>query len=146
VYARGGHGGSPQAHSLRRLLRGLPLDDLTDCQLDHLERLLAGGLALLRQHQLKAWCKVRDDWGQRGAPRSGIYKLDHWMDHLSRLVVLETGRTLFRSEPYGIDGEDLRQLVALAGEGWDISIRPELSTHFPGCTMAVIVTRQLQGT
>jgi hypothetical protein len=45
VYARGKPGGSPLASALRDVLLGADLSALTGAQLDHLRRVLSGGLA-----------------------------------------------------------------------------------------------------
>jgi hypothetical protein len=140
-YARGERGGSAAAAALRRLAEGLELSGLTGAQLDHLARVLCGALSAVQGEWLRRHFHVRP-WrkGGPGMERFGIYR-QGWMDHLSRLVSRETGAVTFRSEPYRLGGEELRQLVALLDAGWLVRVRADHSEHFPGWTTAVLVSR-----
>jgi hypothetical protein len=142
VYVGGGRGGSGLAARLRDVLEGGDLTGLTGEQLDHLERVLAGGLAAVQATQLRRAYHVRE-WRQ-GGPGMGRLGLHHlgWMDHLSKLKSRQTGRLYYRSEPYHLDGEALRELVALLDADWEVTVRPNHSDHFPGQTMAVLVSRK----
>ena len=144
AYAGNERGGSPAAGAVRDALLGAePLSGLSGAQLDHLERVLSAGLAAVREQQfLKCRLLRTEHWDRRGPGLDELgFRTASWLDHLSRLV-LPCGRVYYRSEPYRLGAAALRELVALEDEGWDVSVRPELSTHFPGRTAAVIVTEK----
>jgi hypothetical protein len=62
-----------------------------------------------------------------------------WGDHPSRLVDRQTKEVLYRGEPYMLCGRQLRELLALEEDGWDVTIGGRESTHFPGWTVPVVV-------
>jgi hypothetical protein len=142
VYAGGGHGGSAEATSLWGMLEKLDLAGLTGEQLDHLERVLAGGMAAIQEEQLRRIYSVRD-WNRNGPDmgRYGGYRMD-WIDHPSKLVSKRTGRVYYRSEPYQLGEAGLRRLVTLLDEGWDVYLDAGKSDHFPGRTLAVLVSKR----
>jgi hypothetical protein len=139
TYAGGKKGGSELAYRLRDILENMNLEGLTGEQLDHLGRVLAGGLAAVKDERINRHYHVRD-WGRRGPgmDRDHIYH-ERWMDHLSRLVSKENGCVYYRSEPYELHVDELRELIALTEAGWKVKIDASLSTHFPGRTTAVLV-------
>lgn len=65
-----------------------------------------------------------------------------WLDHPYRLVNATTKQTRFIAEPYGLDTEDIVRLGKIAERGWEVTISATLALHFPGETVAVILTRR----
>lgn len=53
-----------------------------------------------------------------------------------------TTRTVYVSEPYELGNTALAALAALAADGWDVMIRADVATHFPGATVAVWIEHQ----
>jgi hypothetical protein len=134
--------GRPATVALARALADIDLSGLTSGQLCHLERVLSGGLAAVQGEHLRRAYHVRD-WLKNGPDMSRHGAYSHaWIDHPSKLVSKETGTTYFRSEPYEIGEDGLRRLVALIDAGWDVIIRADESDHFPGRTLAVLVSKK----
>ena len=62
-------------------------------------------------------------------------------DH-TEMIKTETGAYLYVTEPYGLSWDNLRDMVEMCQERrLAMSIEARLSTHFPGETLAIIVTR-----
>ncbi len=63
-------------------------------------------------------------------------------DHTS--LLLKGGKpALLLTQPYSLSHEDIQELVAFADKsGLEISIRADVSTHFPGHTLAVALTKK----
>jgi hypothetical protein len=152
-YAGGKSGESPLASRLRQLLEQALSEELTGEQRDYLERILAGALSFLGERAIAEAFKLRT-WTDKQAPGSEYHASYRswmpgslsagWRDHLSRLVSKETGQVYFRSELYEVNNEGLRSLTLLAEQGWKILFRPNLSDHFPGRTLAVLLSKPLQ--
>jgi hypothetical protein len=126
------------ADELRRVLEGADMSGLTAAQLDHLERVLSGGLSAALAEQQRRHAQVRE-WRARdpGRVRDGSWN-PRWVDHPSKLVARETGEVSYRSEPCQLSREALRELVALLDEGWSVRVSGD-SDHFPGRTVSVLV-------
>jgi hypothetical protein len=143
-YSSGASGDSELARQLRSLLEGADLDALTDAQRDHLGDILASGLAALQEQHLDEVYQVRA-W-RRGGP--GLDQRDdisaRWIDHPSRLVSRRTGEVVYRSEPYSLGEEKLRELVALLDQGWTVGIDASFGSYYPGRTVAVLVSRDAE--
>lgn len=147
-YKGGVSGESELASALERLIRDADLKKLTGEQLDHLGRLLSAAKAVSWQEVLRrdGW-KVRAWRAAKGHPGArhvghGMYELRaEWIDHPFRYTGAD-GQPVFCSEPYGLTAGALRELAALADEGWDVDVNPCFSTHFPGCTILVKVRRR----
>ena len=70
------------------------------------------------------WIIPNSEWGQR-----------------SYCAVQPDGARLYIGEPDEIGPRGIRELAALADEGWNITITGRYSTHFPGRTLHVRVFR-----
>ena len=65
------------------------------------------------------------------------------IDHTSRFINRQDGRRMVLTEPYHLDESTLEPLLAFVREhGLDLSIRADISTHFPGSTIAVQVSER----
>jgi hypothetical protein len=150
-YAGGERGGSPLADELRRLLEGANWDALNAAQRDHLGRILAAA----QEHVKRLWMDrrfTRREW--KPGPKSPAcaktpwrfweFNQDDrpWLDHLIRLIDKDTGTVYYVSEPYQIHEEAILRLAQLAQDGWQVWIDASMSTHFPGQTVAVLVSRR----
>jgi hypothetical protein len=65
-----------------------------------------------------------------------------WLDHGTKLVDRESGRLTYRSQPYELDEVALKQLLDLASQGWGVPVTPLVSSHYPGRTLAVLLSRK----
>jgi hypothetical protein len=153
LYTGGEDDSSAQAFAVRQELESITgLDNLTDAQLSRLERVLAGGLAGVREESIRRQFEVFE-WQTGQGPSLDLdpdpdiarfcfnARMPKWLDHPSKLIHKETGEIIYRSEPYWLNEKELRQLVALVDAGWRVRICPEYSTHFPGETMAIMVRK-----
>ncbi|MGH7556331.1 MAG: hypothetical protein ACREMD_00835 [Gemmatimonadota bacterium] len=85
---------------------------------------------------------VRQGWdGNAPGGERALQDCDDFaFDHLSTLVT-RAGSRRYVAEPYRIDTDQLRALVALADrEIWEFQITAGESVHFPGHTVALIAT------
>jgi hypothetical protein len=135
-YQDGARGGSELATRLRPLLRDAGLAGLTDAQLDHLGRVLAGGLARVQEESLCREHRVTD-WVWDATVPEELLCPRAWQDHLSFLVDRGTQERAYCSEPYVLDADALRELVALLDRGWEVRLLGH-SSHFPGWTLRVL--------
>lgn len=146
MYADGECGDSEAATLIERTLRALDLNSLDGAQLDHLGRVLAGGMAGVRTEGMgRAGVRVREWRPGRKQPGVERHSYGHdwkagveWWDHPS-VRVLDNGDKVYVSEPYNLGGDAIRQLAALADEGWVVQIHGNFSTHFPGSTVCVLI-------
>ena len=60
-------------------------------------------------------------------------------DHAYRLVHRD-GRVLWVGEPYQLNGTALEDIAKLREQGYDVEIRSDWAIHYPGCTVAVLVS------
>ncbi|HTU20244.1 MAG TPA: hypothetical protein VMG10_19425 [Gemmataceae bacterium] len=127
------------ANQIRDLLLSAGLDTLSDGQVGYLKDVLAGGMAAITEEQLSRCYHVRS-WDRKGPgyDSRGVY-CGAWMDHLSRLIDKDTHQVYFRSEPYDLRGDGLRELVKLLDDGWSVQIDASCSAHYPGWTTAVLI-------
>lgn len=145
-YSGGKSGQSDLADEIENMARTIHMDGLDENQADHLERVLASFMAVIRKHmreqqgvKLRAWRFKHGD--PSGTDKHGMtWEAMGWKDHAKKLV-FPSGQTQFIGEPYRLDGDDLRGLVALLDGGWHVIIEPTFSTHFPGSTMLVRVSK-----
>jgi hypothetical protein len=125
----------------------MDLSEVADSE-DDLCRLLEETVQTIRLNQWKrVGFHIRDRWDRYGP---GVTKLPHngwelkatgWQDHCSRLITPKAGKT-YVSEPYNLDGEGLRDLAELSGQGWDVHITAWRSTWYPGHTLAIELCRE----
>lgn len=92
---------------------------------------------------LRGWGHPRQSPARRYADiyPSGAYmtRSTHWIDHPYR-VRLADGRTLFVSEPYDLDRDDLAEILDVcASDGWSLRL-DGLGIHHP-TTLRVVLTR-----
>lgn len=144
VYVNGDKGGSALADRIQDALEDLgdTIPKMSSAQLDHLVRVLASGLAHVKSAAIERYYKVAAwDRGGPGIDKHGGYD-QCWIDHPSKLLDKNPGTTIYRSEPYELDGDGIRELVVLMDKGWDVTIDGHMSAHFPGETVAVLVTKR----
>lgn len=89
----------------------------------------------------EAGWKVTWHWNTKGPYGKGIdeaYGQFHFLDHLYMLK--KDGRTIYCSEPYGLDSEDIVELARLIEEGWQVSIG-QAPLWYPGRTTQILIRR-----
>jgi hypothetical protein len=102
-------------------------------------------LARTGARRLHGWGDPRSSPAQRWATldSSGTYVEQRgWLDHLYRLR-LSDARTVYRAEPYDLDGDDLDDLALLRADGWHVSIGGS-PCHHP-TTVVVSLERLTKG-
>jgi hypothetical protein len=132
------------------------IDALTVQEYDTLERTLSAVLGALRASafihgswSLRAWRPKR---GQPAVERTSDgswefaqHGFSGWIDHPYRLVRKRkdgSTRELFVAEPYSLDAEGLRALVALADEDWLVSVGADWALHYPGSTLHITIEKR----
>lgn len=139
---------------VRNALWDTKLDSITEYSLDRLSRTVLSMVVAIRCERMKRWgFKVRRwDVGKPGPGRTldrdarryygfSDYRAESegWVDHGYKL--LRDGKTIYVSEPYQLGNDEIRELAALADQGWQVTIWPGRAIHFPGETMAVWVRK-----
>lgn len=125
----------------RAFVKSIPQDlrALSELDLDNLERAAQGFAASIRREQLR-----RDGWRQvrwrRGGPQPELIGRIYF-DHGYTLVGPQQQQR-WVGEPYDLDEGALATLLSFAKDGWLISIRADLATHFPGHTLFVQLWRR----
>ncbi len=64
-----------------------------------------------------------------------------WFDHPYRLIAPD-GRSVFVSEPYGVEAEGIAHLAAMLGDGWNVRVLADMAIHYPGWTVAIWITKK----
>jgi hypothetical protein len=149
-YAGGESGYSEQADRIRDILEAMPIGALSWAQRDHLERVLSGGLAALKDADLAGSFRRREWRPGPGRPAcekrhygwDWVMRRPSWIDHPYALARRDGGGVLYVAEPYRVGSEDIASLASLEAEGWDVSIQARFATHFPGETTAVILRKR----
>lgn len=127
------------------VLDGRTLASLTDWQLEYLERGCAAVIKAIRLLQAKRWGFQRRGWDANGpgtlkyGPGAWASPSNGWGDHV--YTIRYAGHTTYVSEPYSLHEDGLRELLALSEQGWEVTIRGDRSTHFPGHTFAIWLKR-----
>jgi hypothetical protein len=113
-----------------------------DHLLDQVERICSSIIAWLELWIERKKGIKRARWPSRGSPpgTEGAIFRTNWTDHCY-VEKHPDGTTKFISHPYGLDNNGLQELAALSMSGWDVSIDAG-STHFPGRTVKVIVSKK----
>lgn len=147
------------AISLINALSDRCIEDLSVRQWDTAERLLCAVLGAMRASvMLKQGASVRAWRPRSGQPsvRRTVYgdwefakgASASWIDHPYRLVFKQedgSQHEYFCSEPYSLSAEALRDLVALADQGWSVSVGTDWALHYPGSTLHVRVSKPRTG-
>jgi hypothetical protein len=134
----------PLAGELTRIRFG----ELSDYEQDRLARLCAAVLNSLRLGRLRKHGDRITRWDTGGpvlkSPSSTDpgkeYALPDWAGH-GYVVEAEDGVKSYISEALYIDVKLMRALVALAGEGWDVTLTAMEAVHVAGSTTAIVVRR-----
>jgi hypothetical protein len=149
-------GYTARTSALTNGLTDAEIDALTVQEYDTFERTLSAVLGALRASafvrgswSLRAWRPKR---GQPAVERTSYgswefarHGFSGWIDHPYRLVRKRedgSARELFVSEPYSLDAEGLRALVALADEGWLVSVGADWALHYPGSTLHITIEKR----
>ena len=82
---------------------------------------------------------VIKNWNTKGPYGNDPLVNFHWMDHM--YMLRGNGRTIYCAEPYGLEIEDLAELVRLDSEGWDVSIG-QLPLWYPGRTTQIQIVKK----
>lgn len=140
----------PLAESVLRAAETMAAKEMTANDLDDVMRAAAALIRVARLESLRrAGATQSGRWSAKGPfvrrERRGysVYAPSGLVDHARRVKVLcENGkcRELFVAHPYDLDEEALRQLVAVADEGWAIRIDGR-SEYFPSETVRIVYER-----
>lgn len=147
TYSKGEHGGSDAASSLRESFKNIcpVLNELTDVQVDHLERVLSDMLAWVQLISTRRFYKITR---QDGLPKPlrkilGIEEYGcspHWFDHNEKWRDLDSNEVCYVSHPYGLLSEDFAQFKQLKKHGWNVDITGR-SHYYPGTTIRLVISK-----
>jgi hypothetical protein len=86
----------------------------------------------LNEISMAPYCNLQEEWAVSLFESAAHGYLDHW-----GWIEKPDGRDVLVSEPYGISGADLRNLIeTLDKVDWDLNVRG-VSGHYPSATMRI---------
>jgi hypothetical protein len=129
----------------------LHIDKMDSHELDRMSVLLKAATAAVERQQDRKLYTVHA-WNGRGpgVDLDNIIRSPHsgWTDHRSKMKRrphkgnnFQSGNTIYRGEPYSIDADDMRALLALEEEGWTVTIDGD-SSYYPGRTLNIQVWKE----
>lgn len=151
---------SPAFEALRNIFYSLSLSNLTFDQLENLDQAALALSGAIRAEINKRQGVKRSSWEKSGPGRKkegrgswafwkwGGGKRPGWADHPVKVLLPKDkdgdALTWYCGEPYRLYADDLRSLVKLNDEGWEVLVSAENALHFPGRTMLVALWKKKQ--
>ena len=128
----------PRVREILRRLWDVTIDDMTEDELNGLEKVMSHGIACIRREVDKRMeCQKKEVTSEMG---SDMLIRELVFDHVSSKY-LEDGE-IFVNEPYGLTNEDILSMATAIKEGYDIFIDGN-SQYYPGKTVRVLIRKKV---
>ena len=127
-----------RAKKILRYLWDVTIDDMTEDELNGLEKVMSHGIACVkREVDKRRECQKKEVTSEMG---SDMLIRELIFDHVSSKYS-EDGE-IFVNEPYGLTNEDILSMATAIKEGYDIFIDGN-SQYYPGKTVRVLIRKKV---